>query len=533
LQRALYFGDIVVRLSSIHYVQSLSAPCLVELDTISSAFDVNQFLQSVKGCSSQFPLESIRNIRLFLEQRPVGGIQMVLDHKVVPGLLQTLRTQHRIAFLCYGFMRRLVGDRSLHLVQIAFWYLFDLELSLEIAWTLSLLTRGHDAQLRVLVDCDLIPSLLRLFAMSSSTTTKSLALEAMTNLLRPTPPRPIRSDHGHIDRQQIYAVMTRAHLLEFMQREVERMAVNPLHDGLPHFLRKIANSLHILLGVAVPTPPKWQSLRAVTHSLRLLLTAKDGDTLQAACWSMECLAAADDDGYHLLRAHLINSGLVGAAARLLDHKLSTVRLSALKIMGQMAAGTEHQRRYLLELGILELTVPLLLDEEQDMLRGLGCWLVANMVITGTLSETVQHEIFGVVLDRLLFDDYFVAKEAFAAVQRAVSSSTPQQIEAMLSRDVVPAVCSFMTRWVIDHEQMALALLTVDKLLGVGASVLAKRQSAGCIECGGLQFLLEFIASNETPRDLTRTATGIVRRHFTRKQIESEVDEIYLDEPATN
>ena len=525
--------DLSSMCSSIQSTKSISASCLAELDDISSVFDVNQFLQSAKGCSSRFPLENCRNLRIFLQHRLdadrlQSAVQMVLDSPAVPGMLQSLHNQHRIAFLSHGFMRRFIGDvlSTEHAVsQCVFYYLLDFELSLEIAWTLSLMTRGNDAQIRCLVDCDIIPSLIRLFALSSSTNTKSLALEGLTNIIGP-----IRSGHGHCDGDQhldVVPMMLRLHFLDFMHCEVQKMASNPLHDGLPYFLRQIANSLHTLLEVAVPAPPQWLSLSVIIKMLQTLFRSKDGETLQAVCWSLEVLCGRDDR-YHLLRAHLINSGLVDSAASLLDHKLPNIRLSALKVMAQMAAGPQHQKRHLLEIGILDRVIPLLCDMEHDMLRSASCWLVANMVtVDETASCLVDHDAFRLVLDRLLNDDYFVAKEAFVAVERAVRTLAVEQIEAMLFRNVLVAVCSFMTRWVIDRRQMAATLSTLRVLFEADSS---RKHVASCIECGGLQFLLEFIASNDTPPDLQRVATGIVRGgYFTRNQIQSVMDDIYRDE----
>ena len=96
---------------------------------------------------------------------------------------------------------------------------------------------------------------------------------------------------------------------------------------------------------------------------------------------------------------------------------------------------------------------------------------------------------------------------------------------MLQMEVLDALCSFMTRFVIDRQRMMILLNCLRVLFEVDTK---KTHSASCIQCGGLQFLLEFIAGKETPNDLQQMTTGIVKGYFTRSQIETEMDGIYED-----
>ena len=204
-------------------------------EQLEMALDDNYLSLSVRGCGSIFPLESIRNIREFLatpriEEMPV---RQVLDTEVLPQLIQVLLNNENVAFLCFGFVRRCVDRYFDEIAQILFWFIFDFEVSLEIMRTLSLLTRGgSDREMEYMVECGTIKSLMGSFALSSSTNTKQLALDGLSNVMR-------RND-------KYKALALNENFLEYTHELLQCMAINSLHDGHPDLLRLIASSIYAL-----------------------------------------------------------------------------------------------------------------------------------------------------------------------------------------------------------------------------------------------------------------------------------------------
>jgi hypothetical protein len=195
-----------------------------------------------------------------------------------------------------------IGDAThFGLGRLLFEYTFDGELSLQIAWTLSLLARGSESQLTRLVDEGLIACLLSTLAVSCNASTKQFALRGLTELI----------GRAH----SVDAVTHR--LLRCVHALVGRMSANALHEGHPDLLRQIAVSVHTLCDAIAP--PSHANLVRITRILSLMRSSKDALVLQSLCWALRSLLDADD--YRLRTQHIVNGGFTRFLVRWLSHKV--------------------------------------------------------------------------------------------------------------------------------------------------------------------------------------------------------------------
>jgi len=447
---------------------------------------LQQLPQYVQGCYTDHPatqFECTQRIRklLSIEQNP--PIKEVIDSGVVTRLVQFLQ----------------------------FWNMPRLQF--EAAWALTNIASGTAENTAVVIRYGAVPVFVSLLEKSQSDEVKEQAIWALGNIAGDSPEcRNLVLGHGALS-----ALLPLCH-------------TNLVSQAQTTLLR---NSTWTLSNFCRGKPcPEWKYVQLAIKALSIMLTCRDDEILQDACWAFSYLSDTDGSmgSEHELQQMLAikNSGSLDRLIQLLEHQSPQVRHPALRTIGNIVTGSDEQTQYVLNLGVLSKLQGMMTNDRAPIKRE-ACWTISNITAGSPtqIEAVIAANLFLPLIQILKNEKYEISKEALWAISNATSGGSPPQLAFLVNQGVIPPLCSFLKN-VNNKKILMVALEGIENILRAGQ----KNANGGrnnfaeyVEECGGVDYLEQLQSNQSIPDEIFEKAASIIKTFFDGAE-EQDVAEMF-------
>jgi hypothetical protein len=200
---------------------------------------------------------------------------------------------------------------------------------------------------------------------------------------------------------------------------------------------------------------------------------------------------------------------------LLAHPVLNVQSSALRAVGNIVTGDDHQTQAVLDAGVLAHLLTLL-QSPKESIKKEACWTLSNITagVQNQIQAVIDANIFPSLINILKHGDHKTRKEAAWAVTNATSGGTTQQIKYIIDQGVIPPLCELLSA--NDAKIIQVALNGLDNILKLGASEAKRTNGANPYammveECYGLD-KIEYLQSHENI-EIYQKAFHLIETYF--------------------
>lgn len=448
-----------------------------DVDTSSLVADINKLQEYVAGTRSQnkrdrFIATTLIRKLLSVENSPP------LDTVVASGVVPTL-----VAFLT---------DFN------------DTKLQFEACWALTNIASGTSSQMQCLTQ-ENVP-----------------AIRNITNLLR--------SDNLPLLEQAVWCLSniagdgsdSRDAILNAGGMDMLCAVVTNHHNRLTlvrHTIWAISN-----LCRGKPKPSFAAVQPAVKIACGLIMTQTDVEILTDACWALSYLAD-DDTPKNSQIQMIINTGVLPRLVRCLANSKEKLVIPALRTIGNIVTGDDHQTEACVKAEIVPELVHLISHKNKNV-RKESCWALSN-IAAGTKVQIQELLAHGAIpaLNRCMQDDLFeVRKEAAWTMSNITNGGVADQIRYVAKCKGMQALISLFDT--DDATVIMIALEGLENILEVGAKdALTSGENiyrTTLESCGGLD-KLEDLQDFDSEK-VYRRVSKLLREYCGAEEDEDDMDE---------
>jgi hypothetical protein len=240
--------------------------------------------------------------------------------------------------------------------------------------------------------------------------------------------------------------------------------------------------------------PSWNEVSVSLPILAKLLTIDDGATLADTCWCISYLSDVPPDCIERLDA-ILQTGIIPRLIQLLSHHMHLVRTPALRAIGNIVTGNEHQTQAVIDAGGL-IALKSLLNDARIPLQKEACWAISN-ITAGTVEQVqavIDADIFPKLIHILSYADLKVKREACWALCNATSyfREAPNQVRYFVQQGCIKPLCDLLNSTDIKMTLVSLGglanILEVGELDAMSHEQEINPYSLMVEECGGLDAL---------------------------------------------
>jgi len=191
----------------------------------------------------------------------------------------------------------------------------------------------------------------------------------------------------------------------------------------------------------------------------------DVQLLADVCWALSYLSNRSNEGI----AGVIQSGICQRLVELLRHPSSLVQTPALRTVGNIASGDDHQISVLLQHGVLAQLGELLIHPKKAIQKE-ACWTISNIMLGSReqIQVVFDNQLIAPVLQFLEGSDYALKREAAWAIHNATSRGSPEQVELLVGQGCVRPIVEFLDA--TDVKIVIVALTALDNILRLGKEI---------------------------------------------------------------
>jgi len=270
--------------------------------------------------------------------------------------------------------------------------------------------------------------------------------------------------------------------------------------------------------------PEFELIAPILSVLPTLLYNSDEEVLADACWALSYIS--DDTAPDNSRIQeVIKTGVVRRLVELLLHSSNTVKIPALRTIGNIVTGNDLQTQVVINLGGLVGLLSLLSNDKKGI-RKESCWTISN-ITAGNASQiqaVLEANIFPMLLSLMKNDEFDVRKECAWAVSNVTSGGTREQIIYLVQQGAIPALCDLIDCG--DPKITLVVMEGLDNILRIGQQLSAETGTGVNVyanyveECGGSDKIE--IAQHHENLDVYRKAAMLLRTYFELEDVDTGV-----------
>eukprot|EP01024_Parvocaulis_polyphysoides_P068105 TRINITY_DN8252_c0_g4_i2.p1 TRINITY_DN8252_c0_g4~~TRINITY_DN8252_c0_g4_i2.p1 ORF type:complete len:601 (-),score=72.78 TRINITY_DN8252_c0_g4_i2:293-1936(-) len=209
--------------------------------------------------------------------------------------------------------------------------------------------------------------------------------------------------------------------------------------------------------------PNFEVTKQALPTLARLIHSKDEEVLTDACWALSYLSDGPNDRIQ----EVIQSGVCRRLVELLMHNSPQVLVPALRTVGNIVTGDDHQTQVVINCGALGCILHLFNTSHKKSIKKEACWTVSN-ITAGTkeqIQAVIDSGIIAPLIDLLTNADFDIKKEAAWSISNATSGGKPEQIEFLVQQGCIKPFCDLLNCH--DSRIISVALEGLKNILATG------------------------------------------------------------------
>jgi importin subunit alpha-1 len=208
--------------------------------------------------------------------------------------------------------------------------------------------------------------------------------------------------------------------------------------------------------------PKFERVSMCLEALSFLLRTADKDTIVDAAWGLSYLTDGDDNKIETV----INANVCETVVRLLSHTDTSVKVPALRVVGNIVTGNSTQTQAIVDLQPFGALAELLRSSKKSLVKE-ACWALSN-ITAGThaqIQALIDANLMPLLVEKMTTGDFDVKKEACWAVSNATTGGTVAQTRQYADRATVDALVKMAS--CNDTKIVLIALEALENILKAG------------------------------------------------------------------
>ncbi|CAL9243183.1 unnamed protein product, partial [Arabidopsis halleri] len=188
-------------------------------------------------------------------------------------------------------------------------------------------------------------------------------------------------------------------------------------------------------------PPDFDQVKPALPALEILLHSNDDEVLKHACLALCHLSDGSEDGIQ----SVIEAGFVPKLVQILQHPSPVVLVPALRTIGTIVAGNNHQTQCVINCGALPIISNLLTGNYENNIKNLACWVISNITAgtTEQIHSLIDANLIPTLVNLAQNTDFYMKKEAVWAILNVTLNGSHDQIKYMVKQSCIKPLCDIL------------------------------------------------------------------------------------------
>ncbi|KAH3760196.1 Importin subunit alpha-1 [Pelomyxa schiedti] len=209
-------------------------------------------------------------------------------------------------------------------------------------------------------------------------------------------------------------------------------------------------------------PPPFEPFKEILPILATLVYNTDSTVLEDICWTLAFITEGSNDKVQAV----VESGVCSRVVELLMHPLPRVQAPALRIVGNVVAGSDVHTQVIINLAALP-CLHALLGSSKPVIRKEACWALSNILAgpPNHVAAVINAGIVPTLIGLMQTGSPEIKVEATWCVSNAASAGDLQQVRYFVKQGCIPLLCDMLL--LQDSSCICVALNALEKILKCG------------------------------------------------------------------